>query len=76
MLSEYDDLMFCYDFQSVLVGAPKDNYNGHNSSGALYKCPLSLDSNDCALVKVNFTPTTSNDECKFQCSFSNKKILL
>jgi hypothetical protein len=50
-------------FTSVLVGAPKDSYKDYGNSGSLYKCPFSLDSNDCSLVDVDFKPATNSDEC-------------
>ena len=50
----------------LLVGAPKDSVtrNGklYNHSGAIYKCPITLNSiDDCDLIDVNFDMKSSDE---------------
>ena len=49
----------------ILVGAPKDTYKSHNQSGAIYKCPLTLDApDDCEQIDVDFESQTGDESSK------------
>ena len=46
----------------MIVGAPKSNYSNYSSSGAIYKCPITLLTNDCSPINIDFEPTRNNDQ--------------
>jgi hypothetical protein len=53
--------------KSILVGAPKEIIKNYGTSGAIYKCPLTFNENDCSLIDVQFNVTSKDksDECMF-----------
>lgn len=45
----------------IIVGAPKDTYKLYNQSGAIYKCPMTLNNiDDCETINVTFDTNNSD----------------